>query len=209
MHLLLLSSFVSIVPSVLANPTANWIVGQEVPTTSGKVKGSPATRKGHQEVSQYVGIPFAESPVGPLRWAAPKPFKGTGSIDGTKWKDDCLQPMGAAAMMNRNKALEEYSQGMGGKNHTYSEDCLGLNIWTAPQKGEKSKAVLLWIHGGAFSSGNANADFMDGARYAKDEDVVLVSIHYRKLYLQLYIKKYLEKFHGTNSNIRPQYLRLP
>jgi carboxylesterase type B len=33
-------------------------------------------------------------------------------------------------------------------NHTLSEDCLTLNVWTKPQTGEKKKAVLLWIHGG-------------------------------------------------------------
>lgn len=180
MYLFILAFATGFIPHAFANPTANWIIGQEVTTSSGKIIGSAATRLGFQEVSQYVGIPYAIPPTGSLRWTAPQAFKGTGSIDGTKWKDDCSQPTGAATLMKSNKNLEEYSQGMGGMNHTYSEDCLGLNVWTAPQKGEKSKAVLLWVHGGAFSSGNANAPFMDGARFAKDEDVVLVSIHYRK-----------------------------
>lgn len=34
-----------------------------------------------------------------------------------------------------------------------SEDCLTLNVWTQPQTGETSKAVLVWIHGGAYISG--------------------------------------------------------
>lgn len=72
--------------------------------------------------------------------------------------------------------LRAYGEGMGDKGNAYSEDCLALNVWTKPQTGEKAKAVLLWIHGGGFSSGNAHADFMDGARFAHDEDVIVVSI---------------------------------
>jgi cholinesterase len=52
-----------------------------------------------------------------------------------------------------NSALDDavvaYGVAMGGSpDHVYSEDCLGLNIWTKPQTGEKSKAVLVWIYGG-------------------------------------------------------------
>lgn len=35
-----------------------------------------------------------------------------------------------------------------------SEDCLTLNVWTKPQVGEKAKAVLFWIYGGGFQTGN-------------------------------------------------------
>jgi hypothetical protein len=71
--------------ATVATPFEQWIPGQEVQTSSGKVKGQPATRPGFSGVSQYVGIPYAEPPVGALRWAPPKPFKSSGSIDGTKW----------------------------------------------------------------------------------------------------------------------------
>ncbi|TID21650.1 acetylcholinesterase precursor [Venturia nashicola] len=168
-----------LVVTISAALQEQWTVGQEVSTTSGKVKGRSATRAGYQEVSEYVGIPFAHPPQGALRWAPPKPFKSDGPIDATKWKSDCSQPTGAGGPMQASPALKAYGDGMGGANHTYTEDCLGINIWTKPQTGEKAKAVLFWVHGGGFSSGNANAPFMDGSRYANDEDVVLVSIQYR------------------------------
>jgi cholinesterase len=48
--------------------------------------------------------------------------------------------------------LKGYGIGMGSPTaddpHTYDEDCLGINIWTKPQKGEKAKAVLMWVYGG-------------------------------------------------------------
>jgi cholinesterase len=167
--------------TALADATAPlWTVGQEVTTTSGKVLGRAADRAGYSEVSQYAGIPYAIPPVGPLRWAPAQAFRGNATLSATRWMNDCVQPTGAGSAFSGNPFLKGYSYGMGGNGgHVYSEDCLGLTIWTKPQSGEKKKAVMVWIHGGGFSTGNANALFMDGARFANDQDVVLVSVHYR------------------------------
>jgi carboxylesterase type B len=78
--------------------------------------------------------------------------------------------------MMASPELRAYGEGMGGKGNEYGEDCLGINIWTKPQTGEKAKAVLFWVHGGGFSSGTAHAPFMDGARYAEEQDVIVVTI---------------------------------
>jgi cholinesterase len=61
----------------------------------------------------------------------------------------------------------------------FSEDCLTINVWTKPQAGEAKKAVLVWIYGGAFSSGNSDNLGYNGQHFAEDEDVVLVSLNYR------------------------------
>jgi hypothetical protein len=71
--------------TISAAPSKQWNIGQEVPTTSGKVRGRAATRVGYEEVSEYVGIPFAHPPQGALRWMPPKTFKSDGAIDATKW----------------------------------------------------------------------------------------------------------------------------
>jgi len=57
-------------------------VGQEVTTTSVRVRGKAASIE--REVSVYLGIPYAQSPVGDLRFAPPQKFTGSGRIDGTK-----------------------------------------------------------------------------------------------------------------------------
>jgi cholinesterase len=76
-------------PSLLAVclqvANAEWKVGQAVKTTSGEVTGRASNLFGNSEVSEYLGIPYAAPPVGPLRWESPQPFKGNKSIAATKW----------------------------------------------------------------------------------------------------------------------------
>ena len=61
-----------------------------------------------------------------------------------------------------------------------SEDCLTLNIWTMPQIGETSKAVMLWVYGGGFLNGWAGDPQYNGQSLAGSEDVVVVSFKYAK-----------------------------
>lgn len=59
-----------------------WTVGQGVETTIGKVSGMASTKA--TNVSQYLGIPFAQPPVGPNRWVKPLDFKSTTEIKAIK-----------------------------------------------------------------------------------------------------------------------------
>jgi hypothetical protein len=59
----------------------NWTVGQTVQTNSGPVSGHPATNQ--SSVSEYLGIPYAQPPIGDLRFAAPANFTGTAPLNGT------------------------------------------------------------------------------------------------------------------------------
>lgn len=49
------------------------------------------------------------------------------------------------------------------------------NVWTKPQVGESKKAVLVWIYGGGFATGNSDSPGYDGQFIADQEDVVVVS----------------------------------
>jgi cholinesterase len=64
----------------------------------------------------------------------------------------------------------------------FSEDCLTLNVWTKPQVGEAKKAVLVWIHGGGFSTGSSASPAYTGQYISDQEDIVLVSIKYDYLH---------------------------
>lgn len=73
---LLLVAVCSAVPVV----EAEWTIGQQVKTSSGLVMGHASSWK--SEVSEYLGIPYANAPVGQLRFAAPQAYNGTGTIAG-------------------------------------------------------------------------------------------------------------------------------
>jgi cholinesterase len=69
--------------NTVAERSTNWTVGQVVQTSSGPVAGHPASV--NSGVSEYLGIPYAISPVGDLRWTAPQVYNGTAAINGTKF----------------------------------------------------------------------------------------------------------------------------
>ena len=116
-------------------------------------------------VAAYKGVPYAQPPVGPLRWRAPVPAEGwKGVRDAKAFGHACLQPP------QDPKGL--YAGGM----TSVSEDCLTLNVW-APTGGKKLP-VMVWIHGGALMGGASSEPLYDGTKLAK-QGIVLVSINYR------------------------------
>ncbi len=114
----------------------------------------------------FKNIPFAEPPVAALRWKPP--------VRETAWNDtrDATEfgPINAQAEM----MLETL---MGGVEAQKSEDCLTLNVWTPSLDGQRP--VMVWIHGGAFQFGSGSTTWYDGAQFATNGDVVLVTINYR------------------------------
>lgn len=118
-------------------------------------------------VSAYRGIPFAAPPVGDLRWQPPQPpIPWSGTLAAESYGPVCMQ--------QRTEAL-------------MSEDCLYLNVWTSAVAANEKRPVMVWIHGGGWSSGaSVNQDSSstgitgtyDGAAFAEN-GVVLVSVNYR------------------------------
>ncbi|TVY71469.1 Cholinesterase, partial [Lachnellula suecica] len=164
---------------------ADWTVGQTVNTSSGLVGGHAA--KNRSQVSEYLGIPFAQPPIGDLRFAAPVKYAGNSSHNGSSYGPSCpsksafnsIVSAGAAQAANLTSLGKQFLGNLGGSTLTYSEDCLYVNVWTKPQTGEAKKAVMLWIYGGAFNSGSSSSPLYVGANIAELEDVVVVSFNYR------------------------------
>ncbi len=110
----------------------------------------------------FKGIPYAQPPVGNLRWKAPVPagpWKGVYVAD--TWQARPMQPV------DPNNPSE---------TQRVSEDCLYLNIMTPAKKADEKLPVLVWIHGGGFITGSALSP--NGTNLAK-QGVVFVSIEYR------------------------------
>jgi para-nitrobenzyl esterase len=67
---------------------------------------------------------------------------------------------------------------LGAPTETYGEDCLYLNVWT-PDTDAARRPVLVWLHGGGFTTGSGSQPIYRGARLAKRGDVVVVTVNYR------------------------------
>lgn len=91
-----------------------------------------------------------------------------------------------------------------------SEDCLFLNVWTPAlsangesdnSKPDNSKRpVLVWLHGGGFTTGSGSSNAYDGVRLVKRGDVVVVSINHRlNIFGHLYLAEYGEKFADSGN----------
>ena len=134
-----------------------------VKVANGVLQSNAAAKDG---VRSFKSIPFAQPPVGELRWREPQPPKNWSGIrNADEFGPRCMQ---------RTTPGADYwfrSNGM-------SEDCLYLNIWT-PAKSDKEKLpVLVYVFGGGFQNGDGSEPRYDGASMARN-GIVAVSINYR------------------------------
>jgi para-nitrobenzyl esterase len=164
-------------------------------TTNGEVRG--VSKLG---CLQFRGIPFAAPPVGKLRWQPPQPAeKWDGVRDATEFGPICPQNVGTM-------------EAMGGVGRAamppMSEDCLTLNVFT-PAADEALRPVMVWIHGGAFSTGSGRTPWYSGHNFARD-GIVLVTINYRlNAFGFLRFDDLFDGFEGTGTlGIRDQIAAL-
>lgn len=113
----------------------------------------------------FLGIPFAEAPVGPLRFAAPQRRK---PWDGVR---DCTE-YGATPLRTYNPETLIPEPAFPG------EDTLNLNVFIPKNEGEGALPVFVWIHGGGFFSGSPSGQWFDGKGFNRD-GVIFVAISYR------------------------------
>ena len=127
-----------------------------VRTADGAVRGMSTSA-----ADEFLGIPYAAPPVGPLRWRPPQPAAPWAGVrDATAFAPHCAQsasPFGQAST---------------------SENCLFLNVFTPPgaARGNRSLPVMVWIHGGALVTGESN-DY-DPTKLVSNGTIV-VTINYR------------------------------
>ena len=111
----------------------------------------------------FRGIPYAEPPVGKLRWHSPLPAKSWEGIrDATKFGNRAF-----SALAN------DQQQGS-----PRSEDCLYLNVWTPAKSPSEKLPVMVWVHGGGFQFGSGEEPAYEGSNLAR-KGVVVVTFNYR------------------------------
>ncbi len=118
---------------------------------------------GKRGVRTWLGIPYAQPPVGELRWRAPQPLQPSDDeFDAKNFGASPIQDVDKVEPASLNRQ---------------SEDCLTLNIWT---RGDASgKPVMVFIPGGGFVSGGSSDPCYHGANLAAAHEVVVVTINYR------------------------------
>jgi para-nitrobenzyl esterase len=131
-----------------------------VETLAGKLEGQI-----EDDLYVFKGIPYAEPPIGELRWMPPEPCK--------PWRG--VRPahdFGAVSLQE-----VRYSEDLACQE-PQSEDCLFLNIWT-PALDDAKRPVMVWIHGGGFQAGSGSIPLYRGNLLAKRGNAVVVTINYR------------------------------
>ena len=139
-------------------------------TKYGKVKGYIL-----RGVYTFCGIPYGASTAGENRFMPPKePEPWEGIRPAVFWGD-------TAPQITEGKYRNSYSTFTDHWNYyDVSEDCLMLNVWTPGLTDGKKRPVLVWLHGGGFTNGNAiEQDGYKGENISRYGDIVFVSMNHR------------------------------
>jgi len=140
--------------------------GATVDTSSGKIRGLMIDK-----VNAFKGIPYGASTAGNRRFLPPaKPEPWTGIKDTVEWGPEAPQVSPHTEIPEVRATIP--ATGM-------SEDCLRLNVWSNGLGRNDKRPVMLWLHGGGFTSGNGSYTIYDGTNLAKKRDVVAVTINHR------------------------------
>ncbi|XP_033227860.1 pyrethroid hydrolase Ces2a-like isoform X3 [Belonocnema kinseyi] len=141
-----------------------------VKVSEGLLNGTQYVSKGGRHFSAFIGIPFTEIPIGPLRFSNPVPK--------IAWH----------GIRSANKEANMCPQLSLTGNIIGDEDCLYLNVYSPVLNFSSSMVsntfkgdllpVMVWIHGGSFRGGSAGPSQF-GPQYLLDKDIILVSMNYR------------------------------
>ncbi|XP_030832234.1 cholinesterase 1-like [Strongylocentrotus purpuratus] len=127
----------------------------------------------NKSVDAYLGVRYAEPPVGALRFQDPNPYAYRGNYNATEDQDMCLQMM-----------VLDYLTDLPGnpiEGRDMGEDCLFLSIYTPSPKVSKNvrAPVMVWIHGGGYLIGSGSSHSYDGVPLVAMSDIIVVAVNYR------------------------------
>lgn len=132
----------------------------QVKTLNGIVEGNLQSG-----IRSFKGVPFAQPPIGELRWKEPQPVKNWIGVR----KSDKFGP----------RAMQRALFGdMGFRSNGMSEDCLYLNIWTPATSPAQRLPVLVYFYGGGLLAGDGSEWRYDGESMAR-KGIVAITVNYR------------------------------
>lgn len=134
----------------------------EIDTSEGRIRGTV-----DEGMAIFRGVPYAQPPVASLRFMPPSsPRSRMHVFDATATAAICPQPPSRLSLV------------MGEFSGVQDENCLTLTIWS-PRPLDRARPVLVWFHGGGYSSGGAALPWYDGERLAREHGIVVVNVNYR------------------------------
>ena len=156
--------------------------GSEVASTAaGQVRGTQADNGTYR----FLGVPYAQAEERFVTAGPVEPWEGVRDAD--SYGD--ISPQGAL-----------FGGTGGGEQPGTSNNCQNLNIWTPAVNDGGKRPVMVWLHGGGFSSGSGNDAGYDGANLSKNGDVVVVTVNHRlNLFGFLDLSAYGEKYAGSGN----------
>ena len=119
---------------------------------------------------RFAGIRYARA----ARFTAP-----VAVLKAEQFGPDPQAPLRADGRKDRDMVFGPACPQQGGRYHPQSEDCLFLNVWTPSLEGKATRPVMVYFHGGAYSTGSVTDPVNDGARLAARGDVVVVTVNHR------------------------------
>jgi para-nitrobenzyl esterase len=137
-------------------------IKDQITISNGIIQG---VREPGSAILTFKGIPYAQPPVGPLRWKEPQPAQN--------WKG-----VRKADRFGHNAMQKNIFGDMSFRSSGMSEDCLYLNVWTPSRTGKEKLPVLVYFYGGGLAAGDGSEPRYDGTSMAK-KGIVAVTINYR------------------------------
>jgi len=133
-----------------------------VTTAYGRLRGTAGR---DEKITVFRGVPYAQAPVGDLRWREPLPCKPWYGIrEASQWGGICPQKAG------------QFLEIMPTEDYYCNEDCLFLNLFV-PENAENCP-VFVWFHGGASQGGHSSDAMFDGEEFAR-HGIITVTVNYR------------------------------
>ena len=142
------------------------VTGRYDPALAARCDNGVFVGEKKDQVLSFRGIPYACPPVGALRWKKPVPAPKNDAVYEAKYN-------GKSPIQTEwpSERASYYPQG---------EDCLYLNVWTAPKPVKENKTVMVFIHGGSYGWGGTADPIYDGENLIRAHpEVVLVTVGYR------------------------------
>ncbi|HJP62613.1 MAG TPA: carboxylesterase family protein [Mucilaginibacter sp.] len=136
--------------------------GPKVKIANGALEGVTNTAT---NINMFKGIPFAQPPVGELRWKEPQPVKNWSGVR-------------KADHFGHNAMQKNVFGDMNFRADSMSEDCLYLNVWTPAKSAKEKLPVLVYFYGGGFVAGDGSESRYDGESMAT-KGIVAVTVNYR------------------------------